>query len=268
MPMPTDGRPVATRITASLPRAFVALAAGLLATATIGYASEVRVKPQRHHAIAAKRHRMIVPDVRNQVFVFAKGMLEDDGFAWAVAGGVHGFAPNRVISQTPAPGTRIFDTGSPTITLELERTSGYAENGAPEDRSPYAATKIVVFHPELPKAKTPARPKKARATGSGPAFVVPGAPSQPAGTSSLPTLAHNLASWINHHPHASSAHTRHWLSAHAWITTGARFGWSGGAESLTILIRADKRAEHLWKVGSQNRKLAEETLRFVHAQSR
>lgn len=268
MQLPTDGRAVDTRIAASLPRAFAALAVCLLATATIGYASEVRVKPQRHHAAPAKQHRLVVPDVRNQVFVFAKGMLEDGGFAWAVAGGVHGYAPNRVVSQTPAPGTRVLDTGSPTIKLELERTGGYAENGAPEDHSPYAATKTVIYHPAQPKAKTPAHAKKARPTGPRAAFVVPGAPAQPAGTPSLPTLAHKLASWVNRHPHATSAHTRHWLSAHAWITTGARFGWSGGAEALTILIRVDKRAEHLWGVGSQNRKLAEETLRFVHAQTR
>jgi hypothetical protein len=206
--------------------------------------------------------------VRKQVFVFGKGMLEDDGFAWAVAGGVHGYAPNRIVSQTPAPGTRVVDTGSPEVTLELERTSGYAENGTPEDRAPYGASKVVVFHPERPKAKAPAQPKKARPTGPRPAFVVPGAPNQPSGTPSLTTLARNLAVWIDKHPHASSAHTRHWLSAHAWITTGARFGWSGGATALTILIHGDKRAEHLWGVGSQNRKLAEQALQFVHAQTR
>jgi len=268
MPQPTDGRAVGTRIAASLPRAFVALAACLLATATIGYASEVRVKPQRHNAIAAKQHRMVVPDVTNQVFVFAKGMLEDDGFAWAVAGGVHGYASNRVVSQSPAAGTRVIDTGSPTIKLELEHTSGYAENGAPEDHSPYAATKTVVYHPEKAKAKAKAHANKARPTGPRPAFVVPGAPSQPNGTPSLPTVAHKLASWVNKHPHATSANTRHWLSTNAWVTTGARFGWAGGAEALTVLIAADKRAEHLWHVGSQNRKMAQETLRFVHAQTR
>ena len=48
---------------------------------------------------------LVVPDVRKLAFVFAKGELEDAGFAWTVAGSVHGYAANTVVSQTPAPGT-------------------------------------------------------------------------------------------------------------------------------------------------------------------
>ena len=162
----SDGRPVGTRITAALPRIVVVLAGCLLASATIGFAAEVRVKPQRHHAAAAKRHVLVVPDVRQQVFVFAKGMLEDDGFGWKVEGSVHGFAPNRVVSQSPAPGTRVVDTGSPKITLGLERDTSYAQEGSPEDRSPYTATKITRVVRVTAKAhKVSTRHVKARPAG-------------------------------------------------------------------------------------------------------
>jgi PASTA domain len=264
----SDGRPVGTRIAAALPRIVVVLAGCLLASATIGFAAEVRVKPQRHHTAAAKRHVLVVPDVRRQVFVFAKGMLEDDGFGWKVEGSVHGFAPNRVVSQSPAPGTRVVDTGSPMITLSLERDTSYAQEGSPEDRSPYTATKITrVLRVKAKAHKVSTRHVKARPAGRTPAFVVSGAPSEPTGTPSLPTHARRLAVWIKRHPSASDAHVRHWLSEHAWITTGARFGWWGGAQALKTLIRVDRQAEHLWGLGVSNRKVAEQTLRFVRAHS-
>ena len=66
---------------------------------------------------------LVVPDVRRQVFVFAKGTLEDSGLGWQVKGSVRGFAANQVVSQSPKPGTRVVDTGAPKITLELSRSS-------------------------------------------------------------------------------------------------------------------------------------------------
>ena len=262
----SDGRAVGNRIAAALPQVVLVLAGCLLATATIGFAAEVRVKPQHQHAAQTKRHALVVPDVRNQVFVFAKGMLEDSGFGWKVDGSVHGFAANRVVSQSPAPGTRVLDTGSPAITVELHHDSSYAERGAPEDLSPYGHTRIARIH-HATRAKV-MKHAHAHRTGRTPAFVVPGAPSEPAGEASLPTQAHRLAAWINHHPQATNAHIHHWLSAHAWIVTGAGFGWYGGTNALKTLIRADRRAEHLWGVGSASRRTAEQTLRVVSAKSR
>ena len=49
--------------------------------------------------------------------------------------------------------------------------------------------------------------------------------------------------------------------------TGARFGWWGGAEALETLIRADRRAEKLWRVGSRNRALAQQALREVRVKT-
>jgi hypothetical protein len=55
---------------------------------------------------------------------------------------------------------------------------------------------------------------------------------------------------------------------HAWIVTGAKFGWSGGAEALALLVRVDRRTEHLWGIGSHSRQIALRTLRSVRARSR
>ena len=38
----------------------------------------------------------LVPDVRDQAYVFAKTSLEEAGFAWRVTGGVQGYAANKV----------------------------------------------------------------------------------------------------------------------------------------------------------------------------
>src|SRR5262249_22170500 len=62
--------------------------------------------------VVLKRATVVVPDVTGQPYVFAKGALEDAGFAWHVANG-KGFAANTVASQSPAPGTRLVDTGAP-----------------------------------------------------------------------------------------------------------------------------------------------------------
>ncbi len=47
---------------------------------------------------------LIVPDVRGQAFVFAKGMIQDAGFAWHVTGSVGGYAVNTVATQRPCRG--------------------------------------------------------------------------------------------------------------------------------------------------------------------
>jgi beta-lactam-binding protein with PASTA domain len=83
---------------------------------------------------------LVVPDVRREAFVFAKGQLEDAGFAWKVTGGVPGFPANVVVSQKPAAGTKLIDTGAPLITLTLERNKQYGSSGQPQDTSPYAPT--------------------------------------------------------------------------------------------------------------------------------
>ena len=48
---------------------------------------------------------------------------------------------NVVSSQRPKPGTRVIDTGAPTITLWLSPGNA-PQLGAPQDRSPYGASLI------------------------------------------------------------------------------------------------------------------------------
>jgi hypothetical protein len=297
---------------------------------------------------AAERATLVVPDVRGQAYVFAKGILEDAGFAWRVRGGVNGFAANLVATQTPSPRTRVVDTGAPTITLQLNRNARYAEDGVPENFSPYAGTRILrpsalkPAAPAKPKAKvrpkktaTPApkaqpktapkaqpktapkaRPKTApkarpkttsqtrphtapkvakrppavaekppavkrpkstprRHTKPQPnrvarpaAFTVPGAPKEPLKEMPLPRRARALGEWLTKHPRPTDANVAHWLYQHAWIVTGAKFGWWRGAEALRILIAVDNRVIETWGIGTRSRAKARAALAEVEAKSR
>src|SRR5262245_49539812 len=93
-----------------------------------------------------------VPDVSGQAYVFAKGILQDRGFAWRVSGQVQGFAANTVATQQPPAGTTVLDTGAPLVVLTLQRNASYIERGSPDNASPYPGTAI-----KLP-ARVPARP--------------------------------------------------------------------------------------------------------------
>jgi len=132
--------PGVTRRIITLPRLTAVAAAGLLVSATISLAADkpTAMKPAAH--ANAPQKVLIVPDVRQQMFVFASGMIEDGGFGWKVRGSVQGYPSNMVVKQSPTPGTRVYDTGSPTITLWLVRRG--AEAGQPQNRSPYGASII------------------------------------------------------------------------------------------------------------------------------
>src|SRR5205814_10368677 len=140
----------------------------LLASATLAVGAAKRMSAVPKGAPApVPVATVIVPDVTGQAFVFAKGTLEDTGLAWRVVGGVHGYAANRVARQTPAAGTTLKDTGAPTITVTLERTS-YPEKGEPEDVSPYIGTSVqpiglkpVVAVPSTPAPSPAVAPKPA-----------------------------------------------------------------------------------------------------------
>jgi hypothetical protein len=224
---------------------------------------------------------VFVPDVVGQAFVFAKGALEDGGFAWKVAGSVHGFAVNRVVSQTPAGGTKLKDTGAPLITVTLGRT-GYAETGEPEDLSPYMGTADEPVMPVLslptrvpaPAAKAVAKPALTKAKPAAksmqrpPAFVVPGAPKEPLKEMPLPDRAQLLRTWLLHHQKPTNANVRYLLYQQAWVVTGARFGWWHGAEALKLLIAADQTVERVWGIGQKSELAARHALAEVEARAR
>src|SRR3954469_5810147 len=86
---------------------------------------------------------LVVPSVVGEAFVFAKGQLGAAGFAGRVVGGVHGYPANTVVGQSPPAGTKVLDTGLPAISLELKRNGAYEQHGAPQDASPFPATRLA-----------------------------------------------------------------------------------------------------------------------------
>jgi hypothetical protein len=134
------------RIAALLLRGVAATFAGLLvAGGTLTLAAD-RIAPQRPTLVpvAASPKTLVVPQVTGQAYVFAKGILQDGGFAWHVSGAVKGFAGNTVTDQQPVAGTVVLDTGAPTITLTLARNKSFVERGEPDDSAPYAGTTVLL----------------------------------------------------------------------------------------------------------------------------
>jgi hypothetical protein len=278
---------MALRIATRLPRLVVIGAVLLLASATlaVGAAKRMAAVPQGAPAPVPVA-TVVVPDVTGQAFVFAKGTLEDTGLAWKVVGNVHGYAANKVSKQTPAAGTKLKDTGAPTITVTLERTA-YPEQGEPEDVSPYFGTSVQpiglpkatpapapVPAPAAPKPAAPkpaaVKPKPAApatAAKRAPDFVVAGARPEPQNEMPLPQRAHLLSSWIASHA-KTRANVRHFLYQHSWIVTGAKFGWWHGAEALRELIAADRAAERRWGIGRKSQLVARAALTEVEARSK
>jgi PASTA domain len=302
-----------------------AIAALALLLVTAGLTSAAS---SRQATTAAPPATLVVPEVRGQAYVFAKGILEDSGFAWRVRGGVSGFAANLVATQFPAPGTRLLDTGAPVITLRLNRNPKYAEEGIPENFSPFVGTRLLrptaakppaakppatrpkarskpapkpaakpaakpapkatpkptpkpapkpaVKRPravtEKPAAKRPkatgnARPKVKKKAARPVAFTVPGAPKEPLNEMPLPRRARALGAWAAKHPRPTDANVAHWLYQHAWIVTGAKFGWWRGAEALRVLIAVDERVISNWGIGARSRAVARTALAEVEAKS-
>ena len=220
---------------------------------------------------------LVVPDVRGQAYVFAKGALEEAGFAWRVRGKVKGYAANTVVAQSPAPGARVVDTGAPTLTLTLARNARYAQQGTPENASPYAGTAarssrlaaVVVPAAPTPAAKPKAKPvAKPKPDTRTPAFHVPGAAKEPLDEITLDARARKLDRWLAKRGEPTDANVDHWLYQHAWIVTGARLGWSHGEEALRILIAVDRKVETRWGMGTRSRTVAEQALAEVSERSR
>ena len=290
---------MAARLALFVPRFVVLTLVVLLATTTITFAANNRTsaasKQPAAAPVKARPKLLVVPDVQQQVYVFAKGTLEEAGFAWKVVGGVAGYSANRVAVQSPAPGTRVVDTGAPTISLSLSLNPGYPQEGAPENASPFRGTAIeyadaAVNRVAVPKRKAPkkkkhvpapkpkarvkAKPKKKPAPKPKkrakrlPAFVVPGGRPEPQGELPLPDRARLLGVWLSSHQAASDANVRHWLYQHAWVVEGARLGWWHGAEALETLVRVDQRVQALWGIGAKSEGVARAALDEVRAKSR
>jgi hypothetical protein len=279
-------------ILARVPALAALVVVALLATATLTLAATTTSAPSAPLVPSAEPEEayLVVPDVRRQAYVFAKGSLEQAGFAWKVSGSVQGFAVNVVASQTPAPGTRVVADGAPVITLSLSRNPAYKEQGLPEAASPFAGTdprlvgakkpapaKAAASAPKAaPTPRAAAKPKPLnapkpvvkpaavpKATSRKLTFALPGAPKEPLDEIPLAQRAKQLSAWLEAHPTRTPQTVDHWLYQHNWIVTGASFGWSGGVEALKTLIAVDQRAQKLWSVGGRSESLARRTLAEV-----
>jgi hypothetical protein len=276
-----------------VPRLLALTVVWLFATAALTFAAAHKigagpaVVPVAKVAAAVPPRVLVVPDLRRQAFVFTKGTLSDAGFSFRIAGPVKGFASNTVVSQSPAPGTRVLDTGAPLVILHLARTG--TQNGLPEDVSSVAPTAVKLASLPAGTAKTTAAvlptkvarsatkvaaPKPAKAPAKRvpqqrpPAFIVPGARREPLAEIPLTERAKALLVWLNQHPNATDANVKHWLYQHAWIVTGAEMGWWHGAEALNTLLAADRRVWALWGIGARSTAVARQALAEVEARSK
>jgi hypothetical protein len=297
---------MAPRLRAHLPRVAFFVLLGLALTAGLTYAAGRQLSSTTPAAstTAAPTPPLVVPDVRNQAFVFAKGSLEDAGFAWRVVGSVHGYAANTVASQSPAAGTRVLDTGAPLITVTLKRNASYPQTGQAADASPYRGTvlqpaelaaAVGPAHPALttttapaavtpkaaapmkiPQTTKPATAAKTRTTvkktmwpqNRPVAFTVPGARKEPLDEMPLTNRAQLLRSWLEAHPTMTNANLAYWSYQNAWVVAGAKFGWWRGAEALTTLIAVDRRAQQLWGIGNKSALQAKRALSEVQSRSK
>jgi hypothetical protein len=285
-----EGMNMAVRLAALLPRAVIVALIWVLATAAFTFAADSTIvgpsKPSGSSTPVAPTE-LVVPSVTGQAYVFAKGILEDAGFAWRVVGGVRGYSSNRVLTQSPAAGTRVIDTGAPTVVVRLVR-GPYTQLGTPVDTSSYRGTAIrlaglaaatsPVSKPKpapKPKLKPAAKPKPTAKPVAKPkepskrpaAFAAPGAPNEPLDEISLPARALRLEAWVAKHPR-TRANVQHWLYQHAWIVTGAKFGWWHGAEALQTLIRVDEHVQREWGIGGKSETVARAALAQVRRHTR
>jgi hypothetical protein len=285
------GRKMAARLTALLPRLLALTVIWLLGAATFTLAAEK--KPPAPKAPQTSAHArptvLTVPDARGKAYVFAKGILQDAGFAWRVQGSVQGYAANVVTSQAPAPGSRVVDNGAPTVTLRLVKNTAYGERGLPENEAPYSGTRVVFLsdwreqHVQATEPTTTAstttaattttattteekEPTKAAETRK-PDFEVAGAPAEPTDEIPLPDRARRLAGKVAAASRPTKTLVNFWLYQHAWIVTGARFGWQDGAEALRILIKVDESLQRRWDFGARSEAVARNALAYVEAKT-
>ena len=298
---------MAARLTALLPRFLALTVIWLLGAATYTLAADTVpiAKHEKNAEAIAKPHVLTVPDVRKKAYVFAKGILQDAGFAWRVEGAVKGFSANTVTAQRPAPGTKVIDNGAPLVVLSLSKNLTYGESGLPENSAPYKATRVVLVsdwaqnqvkpttsgETETTSTETAAtttapvtttehaatttepagtttEPEQPEEKTRKPDFEVPGAPLEPADEMPLPARARALERRLAGADKPSQHLINFWLYQHSWIVTGARFGWHDGAQALRILIKVDQSLERRFGFGARSEVVARRALAYVEAQAK
>ena len=286
------GTGMAARFAALLPRLLALTVIWLLGAATFTLAAEKKAATptQTVASQAAKPTLLTVPDVRGKAYVFAKGILQDSGLAWRVQGPVQGYAANSVAYQSPRAGARVVDNGAPTVTLRLSKNSAYGERGLPENEAPYPGTRILSLSEwraehEQPQETTSTSPTTTATTTTTstttetqpapepaetrePDFEVRGAPTEPTDELTLPARARMLARSMDAMSKPTNKLVNYWLYQHAWIVTGARFGWHDGAEALRILIKVDQSLVRRFDFGARSEVVARRALAYVEANTK
>src|SRR5215210_4270236 len=188
-------------------------------------------------------------------------------------------ADNTIVGPaTPDPAA-----GAAAARTELIVRGPYAQLGRPVDVAPYRGTTIrlaglasVTTPAAKPKAKPApkpaAKPKPVvkpavKPTPRPPAFTLAGAPKEPLDEMTLPARALWLQDWVANRP-KTGVNVRRWVYQHAWIVTGAKFGWWHGAEALQTLIRVDQRVQRRWGVGTKSERVARAALAQVRRAAR
>lgn len=230
-------------------RLLVLVAVWLLASSTLSLANGGPApggqlpdpSPARAADAVGPPEPLLAPDVTGLPYVFAKGVLEDAGFAWRVEGGVEGYAVNVVAEQSVEPGTEVVDTGAPTILLHLRANPDQGESGLPDNASPYPGTELVPVAGQAADTALPGADAQdvGESSSRPPAFVLPGVAAEPLDQPPLPERARELADWLEAQPTVNPEMRAHYAHEHALIVTGATFGWWKGADALGILLRAD-----------------------------
>lgn len=196
--LPTSGAMDVKKIpTGVVPRAAALVVLGIVFTAGVTWAASrgvPKVADLPPIAKVAAPKKLVVPDIRKEAFVFAKGTLEDSGFAWRVVGRVHGYPANTVVAQSPAPGTKVYDTGAPLVRLRLAHNGSYGQRGLAENASPYAATAVAPVEAATATApaattETPATPATTPATTDTTTTATAPATTVPATTTTAPQQA-------------------------------------------------------------------------------
>jgi hypothetical protein len=281
---------MAARFTALLPRLLALTVIWLLGAATFTLAAEKKAATptQTVASQVAKPTLLTVPDVRGKAYVFAKGILQDSGLAWRVQGAVQGYAANSVVYQSPSAGARVVDNGAPRVTLRLSKNSAYGERGLPENEAPYPGTRILSLSQwraehEQPQETTSTSPTTTATTtptttetqpapepveSREPDFKVSGAPAEPVDELTLPARARMLARRMDAMSEPTDRLVNYWLYQHAWIVTGARFGWHDGAEALRILIKVDESLVRRFDFGARSEVVARRALAYVEAKTK
>ena len=254
---------MAARLTALLPRLLALTVIWLLGAATLHArgrqpdanartgGGRCSLRPKRPGSSSSRTFAA-------QAYVFAKGILQDAGFAWRVEGSVQGYAANTVAIQNPAPGTRVIDNGAPIVVLGLSqerclrrarpageqlalrrdacraghrleqeaRRARLATTTAPAATTtePAATTTEPAVTTTEPAA-TPTGPEPQQKNRE-PDFMVPGAPIEPADEMPLPAARTGSPSGVPRM--CRSPLSRSSTSGSTSIrgsSTGARFGW-------------------------------------------